>query len=242
MSSSTYLFGRDLREEAYLEMRNRQHKLELLNAHKVNIIKTQQQKISLYSLQNAINLIVFYILQGSTEYEIENMSEQDILKLYIKTLIKIKSEVKNPKSSLKVEFLELGEIDSEEFLSDINKYNYKEIETFEEWDKFIHSMGSYFIQYRNLKKLANELRLIDREITLSDKKENVVEARSLIIRILENFTKDDLQALKNNSRGHKGLKSAVFDQLTISEYRKYFQSNITTFKNRWDEIRKLELY
>ncbi|WP_166170294.1 hypothetical protein [Acinetobacter sp. SA01] len=115
---------------------------------------------------------------------------------------------------------------------------YKEMELLCEWDKFMISMKLYFIQYRHLNNLLKELNLIDREMPISDKKERILEAKSIIRRIISNFTEDDLLVFENKSLGHKGLKNAVFEKLTISEYRKYFESNKTNFKNRWDEVRR----
>ncbi|MDY6482675.1 hypothetical protein SKM54_09490 [Acinetobacter faecalis] len=232
--SNTFLFGEDLREKVTQDIKLSQLKSERLNAHKESILKIQQQKISLYSLQQAINLIAFYMQQVT----IEQMSETELVKLYIKILIKIKSQLKKSRSTFKVDFEELGEIDSDEFLSDLDKYVYKEMELLSEWDKFMISMRLYFIQYRHLNSLLKESNLIDKEMPISDKKERILEAKSIIRRIISNFTEDDLLVFENKSRGHKGFKNAVFEKLTISEYRKYFESNKTNFKNRWDEVRR----
>lgn len=137
-----------------------------------------------------------------------------------------------------MDFEELGEIDSDEFSSDLNKYAYKEMELLCEWDRFMISMKLYFIQYRHVNNLLKELNLIDREMPISDKKERILEARNIIRRIISNFTEDDLLVFENKSLGHKGLKNAVFEKLTRSEYGKYFESNRTNFKNRWDEVRR----
>ncbi|WP_313738098.1 hypothetical protein [Acinetobacter sp.] len=234
MNNNTLLFGVDLREQAAQDIKQCELKLERLNAHKEGILKIQQQKISLYSLQQAINFIAFYMQQVT----IEKMSETELVKLYIKILMKIKSELKKTRSKFKVDFEELGEINSDEFLSDLDKYAYKEMELLCEWDEFMISMKLYFIKYCHLNNLVKELNLIDREMPISDKKERIIEARNIIRRIISNFTEDDLVALENKSRGCKGLKNAVFDKLSISEYRKYFESNRTNFKNRWDEVRR----
>lgn len=238
MSNNTFLFGGDLREQAAQDIKVSQFNLERLNAHKEGVLKIQQQKISLYSLQQAINLMAFYMLQVNIECEIEQMTETDLVQLYIKILIKIKSELKKPRSPFRVDFEKLGEIDSNEFLGDVDKHAYKEIELLSDWDNFMIAMKLYFIQNRHLNKLAKELKLIDREIPISNKKERILEARNIISRILSDFTEDELEVLKKNSRGHKGLKNAVFEKLTPSEYGKYFESDRTTFKNRWDEVRK----
>ena len=173
----------DLREQAAQDIKLSQLKLERLNAHKESILKIQQQKISLYSLQQAINLIAFYMQQVT----IEQMSETELVKLYIKILIKIKSELKKTRSTFKVDFEELGEIDSDEFSSGLDKYAYKEMGLLCEWDKFMISMKLYFIKYRHLNKLVKELNLIDREMPISDKKERILEARNIIRRITFKF-------------------------------------------------------
>lgn len=238
MYTNNYLFGKDIREEIEQNLQQAQFKSEKLNSHKGGILEFQQRKISLYTLQQAINLVAFYILQENIECKIEQMTESDLVQLYIKILIKLKSELSRPRSSFKVNFEGLGEIDSDEFKNDINKHAYKEIRSLYEWDKFMINMKLYFIENRHLNKLAKELKLIDREIPFTNNKKRILEARKIIHQILLNFSEEELKLINQNGRGHKGLKNAVYEKLTPSEYREYFGSNSGTFKNRWDEVRR----
>ncbi len=144
---------------------------QILESHKRKILEIRGKRQVLYSLQEAICLIASHMLHINELEGLNSIKEKDLTKMYITILIKIRSELKRPKSSFKIAFETLGEIDSDEFLNDIDKYDYKKISFLSEWNLLMTHMSLYFIQYRHLNKLARDLNLVERDLSISNKKE-----------------------------------------------------------------------
>ncbi len=207
----------------------------LLDSHKKQILQSKLLDGDL-SILSSIQLFLFYAFD---KQEIIDFTEADLVKNYINCLIKIKSDLKSTKGTLEIVINVFGVIDSEEFLLDLQNKEYKNITSLHGFVNFLHSLSSYRIPSRNIRKLVRKLGLLSGSSMYtesSSKAELAEQARKHIKNIVKSIPLVDQKKLLSVGIGKSGLKSEVLKRMEDKDFNKYFSANHKTFSNRWAEV------
>lgn len=208
---------------------------ERLEAHKCQIFDAYGL-VGRVPILSALQLL---ILLAFGKKVILGFTERELVTQYINGLIKIRSDLKLSKNIIQIEINTFGVIDSDNFLSDLNECEFNKISELKSWEEFINRLSVYYINVRNIHKLARKLGFETQEILKLDyktKQSKAAEARILLREILKTIPKDEQTRLLNLSKGHKGLKHLVRTRIDRENFKEKFNNKEKTFANRWSDI------
>lgn len=219
--------GDTLKEAQLNKMRLEKHKGQIFDAYGF---------VGPVPILSALQLL---ILLAFGKKVILGFTERELVTQYINGLIKIRSDLKLSKNIIQIEINTFGIIDCDNFLSDLNEYEFRKISELKSWEEFINRLSVYYINVRNIHKLARKLGFETKAILELDYENNrsrAEGARILLREILKTIPKDEQIQLLNVPKGHKGLKHLVRTSIDSKTFAKHFSNNEKNFSNRWGDI------
>lgn len=207
----------------------------ILIIHKSNITKSDDLVDEALPILSVIQRLTRYTL---TDEEIANAKEEDLLEAYNGACILLIDDLKNKKSTLKVNLKALGGIDKQSFLSALEKHEFVEFKDMSSWDRLANTLSPYLITLNSLEKFADSRGLISCRSSLMSNSQKASQARALITNILKAIPKEEREILEKVAIGQKGLKSAVRERISSQQFRDLFDSKNKNFQNRWGDVLK----
>lgn len=230
------LFGYDLRERQEALVKSIEAERLILKEHKDSISQSYKLQGSL-SLTSAIQLLFFYSL--TDEDDLNEFTEEDILRNYIHTLMAIQNDLSKAKGTIKIDLARYSEIGADFILEKLKNYNYGVNKNLTEWKKFLEDFSEYRINARCIRKFAEKKKFkvhINPNLEPMTKRECAKKARLLILKIIKADDIEKLREINKSSQGKKGLKSYIRKKIDPSDFTNLFDSKEKTFTNRWINI------
>lgn len=201
-----------------------------LNAHKEKINQSSL-------LMNEISCLDAIGLLISNAYgkEIDSWNEKRLLKEYSEALIALHSEAKNEKRPLEVTIGVYQTISNHKFIEEVDKINFDNFSSIDEWDRLANKLSKYTIQARSIRKMLNRINF--RHIQNSDisSKKRIEQGRNLIRKLYKELSLEELELATLATQGKKGLKGLIKNKISRKDYLELFPGQYD-FKNRWSEV------
>lgn len=207
----------------------------ILMAHKSRIIQSSELMDEALPILSAIQRLTCYTL---TNEKISDATLADILLAYKCACILLIADLKNKKSTIKLNLQGSGSIDKQSFLPALEKHEFADFKNLNDWNCLAESLAPYLIKLNSLEKFADLKGLIKHKSSLISNSQRASQARALITNILKEIPQEERKKLEDVPIGQKGLKSAVRERISTQQFRELFNSNNKDFQNRWSEVLK----